>query len=146
MKICSSCKKQKQFEDFRRDNRKKDKSTAKCKECLRKNEHSRYRLNDLTRKSNRSLQLQKTYGMSYEEFHNLYEQQLGCCAICKTSLVLLGTTETKYKVACVDHNHITGKVRGLLCNKCNRALGLFKDNITILKLAAEYLEKEDANE
>jgi len=40
----------------------------------------------------------------------------------------------------VDHNHTTGKVRGILCQQCNQAIGLFKDNIFIIEKAAEYLE------
>jgi hypothetical protein len=42
----------------------------------------------------------------------------------------------------VDHDHITGKVRGLLCNDCNLGIGHFKDNIEKLKLAIKYLEEK----
>ena len=45
------------------------------------------------------------------------------------------------KVANVDHCHTTGKIRGLLCRKCNTAIGLLNDNATVLRLAAEYLDE-----
>jgi hypothetical protein len=57
------------------------------------------------------------------------------CAICSVHL-----SDVKKSFA-VDHDHATGKVRGLLCDLCNRALGQFKDNIDNLKAAINYLEK-----
>lgn len=69
--------------------------------------------------------------------HNLTEAQLEAmaerqnhkCAICKN--------ETKL---CVDHDHTSGKVRGLLCSRCNSGLGFFRDSIDFLKSAVEYLD------
>lgn len=145
MKKCSGCKKQKQLEEFRKDSRRKDKATAKCKECLSTKEKSTYQQTD-RRLSIRNNQLIKTYGISFEEYLCLFERQLGCCALCKTPVVLLGDLTTQYKSACVDHNHVTGNIRGLLCNSCNRGLGLFKDNAVLLRLAAEYIEKDSADE
>lgn len=62
-------------------------------------------------------------------FRDLKENK---CEIC-------GEKENKKKL-CIDHNHETGELRGILCSKCNSALGLFKDNIENLKKAIEYLE------
>jgi hypothetical protein len=63
----------------------------------------------------------------------MLQQQNGLCAICKK-------TETgKTSNLCVDHCHKTGKVRGLLCNNCNKGLGLFKDNPEVLLNASAYL-------
>jgi hypothetical protein len=59
------------------------------------------------------------------------------CAICAVPM----TTERGPHMACLDHSHETGLVRGYLCNKCNRALGLFQDNLENLRRAADYLEK-----
>jgi hypothetical protein len=72
------------------------------------------------------------YGISYEDFLNLVEQQEGKCAICG---IFFG--EGLY----VDHNHETGVVRGLLCSNCNTGIGMLQDSILILLKAMEYLNK-----
>lgn len=69
----------------------------------------------------------------------MLEQQDYCCAICRL-------TETKARASvvmalAVDHNHRTGKVRGLLCNACNLSIGKMRDDPTRLRAAATYLEK-----
>lgn len=61
----------------------------------------------------------------------MLEEQGGLCAICGNPL----------EVPCVDHDHETNQVRGLLCNPCNRGLGLFKDKPETLRSAAAYIEK-----
>lgn len=61
----------------------------------------------------------------------MVKNQNGCCLLCNI----------KPKKIVVDHCHKTGKVRGLLCNECNRAIGLLKENILTLKNAINYLEK-----
>lgn len=68
------------------------------------------------------------YGLSYDKYEDLVEQQNGCCAICDKATVLN-----------IDHNHETGEIRGLLCNHCNLGLGLFKDSPILLIKASEYL-------
>lgn len=74
--------------------------------------------------------LRKLYGISLTQYTELFNKQDGHCAICK---------EISDKTLSVDHDHRTGKVRGLLCHDCNRALGQFKDSILILESATEYL-------
>lgn len=61
----------------------------------------------------------------------MVEAQDGICAICKTKL------KTPY----VDHDHDTGLIRGILCNRCNRALGMFKDDRFMLLNAVAYLDR-----
>lgn len=85
--------------------------------------------------------IQTEYGLSKTDFMSLYEQQHGCCAICKTPIKILDDFSSVSDIARVDHNHTTGEVRGLLCHGCNAAIGLFKENTTAIRLAAEYLEK-----
>jgi hypothetical protein len=82
--------------------------------------------------------LRKTYNLSLEQFHYIYEKQNGLCAICKKEGFQLSTHQ-KFKIV-VDHCHTTGVVRGMLCHNCNRALGLFQDNVESLKTAIDYLE------
>ena len=73
----------------------------------------------------------RRYGISQEEYEVLLEKQDGKCAICQRD----------YKAPCVDHDHETKKIRGLLCQTCNRALGQFNDDPALLRVAAEYLER-----
>ena len=79
---------------------------------------------------------ERRYGITREDYENLLEKQGDCCAICKTMTVgRKGHTHFH-----VDHNHVTGKVRGLLCDLCNRGLGYFKDDAYLMMRGAKYLE------
>ena len=86
--------------------------------------------------------LKQTYGITLQEYQQLVVDQGGCCAICENEVDLEPRGRGKsYSGFAVDHCHDTGKVRGLLCYKCNLALGHFKDDLNILKKAIEYLER-----
>lgn len=74
--------------------------------------------------------LKKLYGISLEQYDELYEQQEGRCAICRGA----------HEVLVVDHDHETGEIRGLLCHNCNRSLGLMGEDPAVLRAAADYLE------
>jgi hypothetical protein len=96
--------------------------------------------------------LKRLYGISVEDYYLMLSAQNGGCAICG-SLVPHSRkyTETQEVMFSIDHSHQTGKVRGLLCTKCNRALGLIGDNPQIaMKMASyliegEYLGKHSSN-
>ena len=79
--------------------------------------------------------LQKRYNVTLEQYDALYDQQQGKCAIC-------GKIEEskRYNFLVVDHCHHTQKVRGLLCNLCNRALGLFGDDVETIRKAVKYMD------
>lgn len=79
----------------------------------------------------------RVYGIGLEDFLELLDKQRGKCAICLG--VGFKMHEGIKETLVVDHCHETGKVRGLLCNNCNRGLGLFKDSIGNLGAAIEYL-------
>jgi hypothetical protein len=84
-------------------------------------------------KNNRDWRLRQ-YGVTQEEYDLLFKKQKGCCKIC-------GTKKPGHrKNFCVDHDHETGKVRGLLCSRCNFGIGLFDDDVGVLKKAIRYLE------
>lgn len=85
------------------------------------------------RRTQMAFELRK-YGLTVEEYEALAAEQGGVCAICGSS-VLPG----REKRLSVDHNHKTGKFRGLLCGGCNRGLENFRDNPELLRKAAEYL-------
>lgn len=83
----------------------------------------------------------KSYGFSKENYNNLFAIQNGCCAICKQPEKTVDPRSGKIISLALDHDHITGKARGLLCGNCNRMLGFSKDNIVILKNSLIYLKK-----
>jgi hypothetical protein len=78
--------------------------------------------------------LKQSYGLTLEEFDLLMEVQNGLCGICKTPL--LPTKSGTH----VDHDHATGRIRGLLCGSCNKGLGNFRDSSAFLLAAASYLK------
>ena len=80
------------------------------------------------------IRLLAKYGITLEDYNILLANQNGCCAICGT------VKNGKRMNFVIDHNHETGKVRGLLCTQCNAGIGNFKENLLSLSKAAEYLE------
>jgi Autographiviridae endonuclease VII len=83
--------------------------------------------------SRRKHRLRSNYGISLEEYVAMLERQGGVCAICKKK-------PDKGKPLCVDHCHVTGMVRGLLCHKCNSVLAFGNDDPAILQAAITYLQ------
>lgn len=81
-----------------------------------------------------SAQMQRNYGISFADYDRMYHEQDGFCAICR--LPQNSKRNTRF---CVDHDHDTGEVRGLLCDSCNRGIGLLKDDPRLLENAAKYL-------
>ena len=85
--------------------------------------------------------LKNVYGISLEAYRVLFESQSGLCAICGRAEVPFIIKNNDMGKLRIDYNHVTGKVRGLLCFKCNTALGMAEDNIDILKKMIDYIEK-----
>jgi hypothetical protein len=111
MRTCISCNKEKPVTEYRR-------TTAKeCKNCMHKRKW-----------------LKRTYGITQQEYDGMMLDQAGKCDICKCDLKEGRTTH-------VDHDHNTGKIRGLLCRNCNFAIGLLNDSLDSLKNAIAYLIK-----
>ena len=90
-------------------------------------------------KRDRKTKLKNRYGITIDEYDEMFKEQEGVCAICKMPEVkkLFGNV---VRLA-VDHDHKTGKVRGLLCYKCNSILGRFNDNILLFESVIRYLKK-----
>lgn len=91
----------------------------------------------------RAWNLKRKYGISVDEYDQLLVEQNGVCAICRSKESHVYKSG-KLKDLSVDHCHSTGKVRGLLCVKCNRALGYLDDSIERINRAITYLEKSKA--
>lgn len=82
----------------------------------------------------KNTELRARFGITLEDYNSMIEKQGGVCAICGKEEPYNG-----YSLS-VDHCHATGKVRGLLCSNCNRAIGLFKDSLEVIEKAISYLE------
>ena len=122
---CGSCKEMKTASNFyfKRDYGKVYMNTTKCRSCTT----IRHRF--------------KSFGVTQEDFEGMLEGQDGKCALCLISMDDYSKISQNNRVFSVDHCHSTGKIRGLLCDKCNRGLGFFKDDIEALKRAIEYLKQ-----
>ncbi len=123
----------KRMQKYYKNNRKKlinrvKKYTEDNKEKvkIRKNKHYM-----AIREARRWDNIRKLYGLSKEDYDKLYVNQQGRCAVCRIELPVLH----------IDHFHEDGTIRGLLCGKCNRGIGLFDDNIELLEAVIKYLRK-----
>lgn len=85
----------------------------------------------------RNSRLKEAYGMTLDDYNNMFIAQNGCCAICARP-----ASDFPKKLV-VDHNHETGKVRKLLCGLCNQMLGSSKENKQTLQKAIQYLEDHE---
>lgn len=137
-KRCSVCRDYKPFDSFYKDCNKNSSTGLRpeCIPCRQKREHGYYYAD----KSKTRRRIRKyLYGISNEEFEQMWSQQSGKCDMCKAEM----TKEYGHKrnTCHIDHCHSTGKVRGLLCLQCNSLLGMARDNKSILLNAINYLEK-----
>ena len=128
MKVCTKCGKKKPLSEFYFKSSGRGGLRGECKTChkraMKKYNKKNYRLFH-------ERGIARRYGLSLEQYLNLIEEHDNRCAICGN--------ECKDSRPCVDHDHKTGKVRGILCPLCNRGLGHFQDSIELLTAAAEYL-------
>jgi hypothetical protein len=81
----------------------------------------------------------RRYKITLDEYNQLFKDQFGVCKICGDKET--STLNGKVRKLTVDHDHKTGKVRGLLCNACNRGIGYMRDNSNILEKAVIYLKE-----
>lgn len=123
-------KKSEQVKEWRRNN--PDKVKAQQKRSNDKMKMAGYYKENEEKIFNRYLE--RTYDITHKDYQLLSEEQSGTCAICKKECV-------SGRRLAVDHCHTTGKVRGLLCCKCNRGLGNLDDDLDKLRAAVLYLEK-----
>lgn len=87
----------------------------------------------------KEIDLKRKYGINLEQYNRMFASQGGCCAIC-------GKHQVEFvKGLAVDHDHVTGQVRSLLCVNCNLGVGCFRENIQLLRVAIQYLERFQTN-
>src|ERR1035437_940016 len=90
---------------------------------------------------NRTNRLLKVFGLTEVDYAVRLASQNGLCAICRHPEVVFDPRAKKIRRLAIDHDHDTNKIRELLCSSCNRALGLFGDDVLLLEAAAAYLRK-----
>lgn len=95
--------------------------------------------------SGRAGKLRRRYGITPSEVYFMYKNQRGRCAICKKRGDVKELGFTKYPRLCIDHNHKTGQVRGLLCSHCNLSIGHARESEELLRSAIRYLRKFKRN-
>lgn len=93
--------------------------------------------------SYRCMKTHTVYNINQKIYNSMLKSQNYSCAICKTAF---DQTNKKLKQINIDHDHDTGKVRGLLCSFCNRSLGLLKENVITLKNMVKYIKKHKKHE
>lgn len=125
MKVCKTCNVEKSKDSFYLHNR-------ACKACCTLKAYEwRSKNPEAVKKTRRKAKLKKYYGISLDEYDKMLANQNGVCAVC--------SKEHTRRPLNVDHCHSTGKIRGLLCDKCNMALGLLEDSKEIIQNLERYL-------
>ena len=136
---CKNCKEDKKWDQYFVDPSKKNGLSTICLDCFNKvKEIKDIKRASYLRKLNKIEQDKRTYylrvyNISSDQYNELFILQEGKCLIC-------GTHQSELdRALCVDHDHTTNKIRGLLCGNCNSGLGFFKENINLLLRAINYL-------
>ena len=157
-KVCNKCGKKKPLSDFHKHKIERDGHTSICKKCRcfdsaewRKNNPKKvkesYRkfgkeYNKKYRQENpdkyklylRKSKLKTFYGVSLDDYNEMFSNQKGCCEICGKH------QSQENRALSVDHNHTTGEVRKLLCGRCNLLVGQIETNIDIIDSVFNYLK------
>ncbi len=127
VKWCPDCGQEKPVSDFGRNKSSRDGFTGYCRPCHnRRVRDSRMR----THGGSRSYHLKARYGITAAEYDAMVEAQGGVCAMCE-----------ERAPEHVDHDHLTGRIRGVLCSCCNQALGNLRDSVDLARRAVDYLER-----
>ena len=143
VKYCPRCKQTKSVDDFNKRNGKRSKECqAYCRKC-----HRKY-VSDWQRTSNGKLhqeraRLKYKFGITPEEVDSLLMSQCGVCALCGQQETKLEFRTGKVMSLSVDHNHKSGQIRGLLCQKCNSIIGYANEDVELLQKVIDYLKEND---
>ena len=151
MKICTKCKQSKDLDQFNKNSSQKDGYNYRCRFCCNlatrlsesknrvqtriTNSHWKKKNPEKNKRDNRKWRLKNYYGLTEEQYASMFKAQDGKCAICNKH-------QSQLKVAlAVDHNHLTNKVRQLLCRTCNSFLGYIQEDEQTAVNLVEYIGK-----
>ena len=148
VKRCPKCGQTFPLDSFGKRKASKDGLQPICRKCVslcykkyRKTEQGRAKIRRQQKKYGRSKQgressrrtrIKYVYGLTLEQHKQIYLNQNGCCKLCGDSVA--------YTKIYTDHNHVTGKVRGFLCHRCNTGIGFLGDTVEGLQKAVKYLK------
>lgn len=148
IKKCFKCEVEKPLSCFHKRKQSNDGHDWSCKDCanLYKNKYTADNIEKIRKTkrehSSRMYQtrgknnhLKRTFGITLDQYNQMFQSQGGRCGICEVHQTELT------KALCVDHCHKTSKIRGLLCDLCNRGLGSFRDSENLFISAAKYIRE-----
>lgn len=139
-KRCTKCDEHKPRAEFYPHSVAKNGVSAWCRLCTNNTTKRTQKENpEKARAACKKSKLKTKWGLTIAEYDAMLAAQGGGCAVCKTQ------TPGGMGRFPVDHDHVTGKIRGLLCNLCNVGLGHLKDSPTLLRQAADYIEQGGLN-
>lgn len=123
-KICPACKKELPLSEFHKTKHKKLGVVSRCKKCRKQYKYEYI--------------LHGKFNITMNEYNKMLEEQNGVCGICKKKIE---DVSKRRKYLCVDHDHNSMKLRGLLCPQCNKAIGTIDENIDTLKNMISYIKE-----
>lgn len=155
MKNCTKCRVSKKLDEFNKTSNNKDGYDIYCRGCHTEraklyHENNRLKINTKTKiyddnnKSKRkNSHLKRSFNITIETYNDMLIEQNYCCSICNLPETKVRKATNKPYDLAVDHNHITGKIRGLLCQNCNSGIGSLKADkgIETLEKAINYIKK-----
>lgn len=145
-RFCPRCETTKALDAFtiRKSGEREGQAVAHCKQCMAAAAKARNLDDDtLYRRVQWPSKIKRQYGITPEDYYRMLDEQDCGCAICgaKTPSERHYSRRGKPEMFHIDHCHATGKVRGLLCHLCNRALGLIRDNPALADNMSAYLRR-----
>jgi len=146
-KPCSKCGETKLLEQFGKSRQCKFGRSPRCKECTAAEasaKHAQQKACPEYRRKRQEfdrIQGMKRYGVSPEQYAEMHASQGGLCAICGEPEMARVNHTRQVRRLCIDHDHSTGKIRSLLCSRCNHGIGNFRDDPKRLAAAIAYLQR-----
>lgn len=153
MKKCSKCGTVKPLDEFGVQTRNRDGRHSHCRLCLRAQRLADYHKHKARKNPERNARrrgtgshwasaLKTKYGITVDQYDTILQKQDYCCAICRQPETQRDTRYGQVLRLAVDHDHKTGRIRGLLCSACNTAIGKFNDDPDLIQSAIAYLKQQ----
>jgi Recombination endonuclease VII len=141
---CYSCQEYKPLAEFGPNKAAAHGARTRCRKC---ESESSMAWTDRNYDKTWDARLRRNFGITLEQYRQMFAEQGGVCAICGEPPKVVGYRPSRRQgrprrpMLVVDHDHVTGKIRGLLCIHCNRGIGFLKDSADIVRFALKYLEE-----